>query len=196
MLKERLERWVWVVAGWCVASGSISLAAPRATTLDGKALDLLGEESKAVVAFVFVAVECPISNRFAPEVNRIYKDFSGDDFQMWSIYTDDFFTTEEIQGHRSDYGYLLPSLTDFDRNLARYCGATVTPEAVVFVREEAGSYRMVYRGRVNDQYVDFGRWRPKPTKHDLRDVLESLRNGEAGRFEFRATKAIGCYIGE
>jgi len=148
------------------------------------------------VVVLFVAVECPISNRFAPAVNRIYAEFESSALAMWTVYTDDLFTTEEIAQHRVDYQYKMPALIDFDRKLAKYCGATVTPEAVVFVRDESKQYRMIYRGRLNNQYVDFGKWRPEATKQDLRDILESIRNGKSMELAFQTTKAIGCYIGD
>jgi len=171
-------------------------AHPTGTTLEGARVDIFGDDSKDVVVILFVAVECPISNRFAPEVNRIYEEFENGDFQMWAVYTDELFTRKEIEAHRSDYQYRMPALIDFDRALAQYCGASVTPEAAVFIREDSGEYRMVYRGRVNNQYVDFGKWRPRPTKHDLREVLELLAGGKSDSIAFRSTEAIGCYIGE
>ncbi len=72
----------------------------------------------------------------------------------------------------------------------------MTPEAVVYARDEGGAYRMTYRGRVNNQYVDFGKWRREPTKRDLREILERLRSGKRSELAFTETKAIGCYIGE
>ncbi len=171
-------------------------ATPSSKTLEGMRVDLFADPSKDVVVILFVAVECPISNRFAPAVNRIYGDFESNDFAMWTVYTDDLYTTDQIEKHRTDYQYKIPALIDFDRKLAKYCGASVTPEAVVFVRDESEQYRMVYRGRVNNQYVDFGKWRPEATKQDLREILESIRIGKSKDIAFQTTRAIGCYIGE
>ena len=170
--------------------------APSGETLAGAQVDLFADASKDVVVILFVAVECPISNRFAPAVNRIYRDFEANDFAMWAVYTDDLFTTDQIEAHRTDYQYKMPALIDFDRKLAKYCGASVTPEAVVYVREDSGRYRMVYRGRVNNQYVDFGEWRRKPTQQDLLDVLLQIRENGIGSIKFHETRAIGCYIGD
>lgn len=143
-----------------------------------------------------MAVECPISNRFAPAVNRIYRDFEARDFAMWTVYTDDLFTTDQIETHRTDYQYQMPALIDFDPILARYCGTTVTPEAVVYVRENSETYRMVYRGRVNNQYVDFGKWRQRHTKQDLLEVLTEFHENGIVDIEFRETRAIECYTGD
>ena len=178
-------------------SGTLQMNAdPNVSSLEGIEIELFGDETTKIAVVLFVAVECPISNRFAPAVNRIYDDFESSEFAMWTVYTDDLFTTEEIAQHRTDYQYRMPALVDFDRTLAKYCGATVTPEAVVFIRDESKQFRMAYRGRVNNQYVDFGKWRLKPTKQDLREVLTAIRKGKGNGIVFVETEAIGCYIGE
>ncbi len=190
-------RGILLGIAWSISLGAFFLdARPEGTLLDGTNVDLFGDPTIETVVVLFVAVECPISNRFAPAVNRTYAEFESSAFAMWTVYTDDLFTTEEIAQHRTDYQYKMPALMDFDRKLAKYCGATVTPEAVVFIRDESEQFRMVYRGRVNNQYVDFGKWRPEATKQDLRDILESIRNGKSAELEFHATRAIGCCIGE
>jgi hypothetical protein len=67
-------------------------------------------------------------------------------------------------------------------------GATVTPEAAVF----DGNWNIVYRGRINDQFEDFGKSREKPTTHDLRDAIEATLTGR--KIAEPNTKAVGCYI--
>jgi hypothetical protein len=66
----------------------------------------------------------------------------------------------------------------------------VTPESVVFnARRE-----IVYRGRIDDLYVDFGKSRPEPTTHELADAVEAVANGQPVRVG--STKAVGCYISD
>ena len=72
--------------------------------------------------------------------------------------------------------------------LVRRAAATVTPEAAVF----AADGRMVYRGRIDDWYVSFGKSRPAPVKRDLRDALEAALVGR--EITDSRTTAIGCYI--
>ena len=52
----------------------------------------------------------------------------------------------------------------------------------------------IYRGRIDDRYTDFGKWRANPTREDLKEVLQSLVEGQQP--ETRETQAIGCYIAE
>ena len=79
-------------------------------------------------------------------------------------------------------------MLDHDHKLTRLADAQVTPEAAVF--DDKG--RLVYRGRIDNLYADFGKKRAKPTRRDLRDTLDALLAGKA--LAKRTTKAVGCYI--
>ena len=82
------------------------------------------------------------------------------------------------------------AVIDHARRAVALSGATVTPEAAVWA-EGSG---LVYRGRIDDLYVDFGKQRVEPSQRDLREVLDAILSGEIP--PFRSTKAIGCYIEE
>ena len=59
---------------------------------------------------------------------------------------------------RYAYEGAVEAVRDPEQALVKFAGATVTPEAAVV----AGG-RVVYRGRIDDRYVDLGRERPAPT---------------------------------
>ena len=69
------------------------------------------------------------------------------------------------------------ALRDPDHTLVAATKATITPEAVVF----DGNWSQVYRGRINDQFEDFGKSKPAASKHDLRDAIEATLAGQASR---------------
>ena len=52
--------------------------------------------------------------------------------------------------------------------------------------------RMVYRGRIDDRYVDFGQTRVAATSHDLQDAVEAALAGRS--VSPSRTTAIGCFI--
>jgi len=85
------------------------------------------------------------------------------------------------------------ALRDPRHELVRLAGATVTPEVAVFVAHPSEP-RMVYRGRIDDRAVDFGRSRPEARTRDLADVLDALRAGRT--LTPRTTTAVGCVIAE
>ncbi|MEC8337167.1 MAG: redoxin, partial [Planctomycetota bacterium] len=74
--------------------------------------------------------------------------------------------------------------------LVQQMGVRVTPEAAVLDR----SGRLVYRGRIDDRFVDFGKTRQAPTRNDLQIAIQEVLAGSA--VQVPATKAIGCFIAD
>ena len=163
------------------------VADPIVTDLDGRAVDPFSDPSKWQV-FVFTSVDCPIANRYAPELQRIGAAFAGPRLQIRLVYADPGQSAEEIRGHLRDYGYDFDALRDTQHALVDLIGATITPEVAVFDTER----RLVYRGRIDDLYVDFGKRRAAPTVRDLEETLSALIDGH--ELSPRTTTAVGCYI--
>lgn len=63
----------------------------------------------------------------------------------------------------------------------------MTPEAAVFY-----ATKLVYRGRVDDRYVSWGKAQATPSRRDLSEVLDACLGGKPP--VFRTTKSWGCYI--
>ncbi len=141
-----------------------------------------------IVVLLFTAIDCPISNRYAPEVARLCEQYSERGVDFWLVYPRPSTTAEAAEAHRQEYAYPCPAFRDPDRAVARLCGATITPEAVVFDTNR----RLRYRGRINNRYVDFGKTRAQATQHDLADALDALLAGE--QVPTPITEAIGCPI--
>lgn len=137
---------------------------------------------------VFTTIDCPISNRYAPEINRLAEKFAGK-AAFVLVYPVAADTPELIRAHQQKYGYRLDSIRDTSHQLVRKSGVTVTPEVAVMVGD-----RMVYRGRIDDRYVAFGKDRPQPTQRDLEVVLEAVAAGQP--VARRETRAIGCILAD
>src|SRR5689334_16865708 len=90
------------------------------------------ESKEKVVALVFVSSECPISNKLAPELERLHKRFSKKDAEVWIVYPNASDGEKEIVKHRKEYRITAPFVRDEKHELVKKAGATITPEAVVF----------------------------------------------------------------
>lgn len=143
--------------------------------------------SKAVV-LVFVGVDCPLSRRSAPELIRLFGEYSSRGVMFYAVHSDPSAESEEVERHARQFGYPFLGLLDRKQELARQAGATVTPEAAVI--SPAGE--LLYRGRIDDRVVDFGKSRPKPLREDLRGALEEILAGQP--VSQSKTKAVGCAI--
>jgi hypothetical protein len=109
------------------------------------------------------------------------------------VFVDPAETAATVRAYLHDYGYGGRALRDPAQRLVHLAGATATPEAAVFVPSSDGPV-LVYTGRIDDRYVDIGRMRPAPTKHDLDEVLTAVAQGQ--RLEVRSTPAVGCLIAD
>lgn len=164
-------------------------APPPLVDLDGRPADPLADGAAATV-FLFVRTDCPISNRYAPELRRLWQEHAPRGAAFYLVYPDAAETPGEIRRSTEAFGYPFPALRDPEHRLVARTGATVTPEAAVF--DAAG--RMVYRGRIDDRWAGLGRPRAAPTRRDLDEVLAALLAGEP--VAPRTTPAIGCFIPE
>ena len=178
-----------IVTGLLVGcGGEAPFTRLQLSDLTGRQVDPLQTTDARATVFLFTRTDCPISNRYAPEVRRLYDKFASSNVAFWLVYLDREESVEAIRRHKGEYEYTFGALRDPQHALVRMTGARVTPEAAVFVP----GGRMVYRGRIDDRYVDFGRTRPAPTKRDLEDVLEAVLEGR--QIATTTTTAVGCFI--
>src|SRR4029077_19627160 len=96
-----------------------------------------------------------------------------------------------IREHMSAYSYtgVFEPFRDPKLALVKFAGVTVTPEAAVV----AGG-KVVYRGRIDDRYVDLRREAPAPTRRDLFEALTAIAAGKP--VAQPATQAVGCFISD
>jgi hypothetical protein len=81
-----------------------------------------------------------------------------------------------------------PVLLDPTQVLVKKSGVTIAPEVAVL----APDGKVVYRGRIDDWYVDYGKRRAEPTQRDLRNALDAVVQGKG--VPAATTQAIGCYL--
>jgi hypothetical protein len=143
-----------------------------------------------MTVLIFVSVDCPVSNRYAPDIKRLYDTFTARGIRFRLVYPNPLDNRDAISRHLAAFGY--PPIADRDRahTLVRMAGASVTPEAAVFDAHQ----RLVYRGRIDDRFVELGRERPAATRHDLRDALEATLAGKP--VNPSRTQAVGCFIAD
>ena len=144
----------------------------------------------AMTVLIFVSTECPVSNRYAPDVKRLYEQFTPQGIRVRLVYPNPLDDQSVINKHLQDYGYPQIAQRDPTHALVKLAGATITPEAAVFDAQQ----RLIYRGRIDDRFVELGRERPTATRHDLRNALPALLAG--GRVDPARTQAVGCFIAD
>lgn len=163
----------------------------RVRTLDDTPIDpFAAPAGTRAQVFVFVSVDCPISNRYAPEVRRLYEKYSRQGIVFSLVYPNPAESPDVIRRHIKDFKYPVRGLRDPRHDLVKAAGATITPEAAVY----DGQSRLLYHGRIDDRYVSLGLERPVVTKRDLDEVLSDVVAGRPVRQA--SAQSIGCYIAD
>ena len=143
---------------------------------------------KASVLF-FITSDCPISNSYAPEIQRICSEYGPKQVSCDLVYVDPTLTVADVKKHVQDFGYSgLPAILDSSQKLVKAAGASITPEAAII----GPSGQVWYRGRIDNVYAALGKRRPEATEHDLRKALDEILSGKP--ISTPQTQAIGCYI--
>jgi hypothetical protein len=168
-------------------SHSFGTSGDEATTLDGRALDPLATTRVATV-LVFVATDCPLSNRYAPDLARMHEKYMSRGVEFFLVYASSE-TAPVIAQHVRDYALPMTALRDPKHHLVALAGVHSTPEVAVF----SPHAHLVYRGRIDDRQVQFGVARSEPTKRDLEEILDRLVAGQAPS-NLIETPAVGCAI--
>lgn len=158
---------------------------------DGRLVDpFLAAENSAAIVFLFASVDCPVSNRYAPTVQRLHAAFSSKNVAFWLVYPNPTDTPAAVRAHLKDYSYPVHALLDPRHELVKLAKASVTPEAALFDRTRL----LAYHGRIDNRYVSLGVERPAATEHDLADALTAVLAGQ--RVANGSTQAVGCYIAD
>ena len=97
---------LWGAVG-CGAGDSNILELPQ---VGGKVAKPFAATNVAAVAFIFMSTECPISNRYAPEVQRLQAKFSKTAF--WLVYPNRGESDQAVAEHLKEFRHTAPALHD------------------------------------------------------------------------------------
>jgi hypothetical protein len=176
---------VLLVRSPAVRAGQIHLL-----DLENRRVDpLISVSGVKATVLVFISIDCPVSNRYAPEVRRLSESLASKGVAFWLVYPNASESPRQIRDHLTSFSFPMQALRDPEHALAKQVHATVTPEAVVV----AGG-RILYRGRIDDRYVRLGVERAAPATRDLEDALTAVVAGK--RVEHPTTQAVGCFIAD
>ncbi len=143
---------------------------------------------KRAEVLLFLETDCPLSNSYVPELNRIHDTYASRGVVFYAVQGDATVADEAVRKHVKDFGYSFPYLFDPQETLASLTGATVTPEAAV-LSPDGG---LLYLGRIDNKLEDWGKQRVQVTEFDLRDALDAVLAGKP--VSHARTKALGCAI--
>jgi len=139
---------------------------------------------------LFVRTDCPITNRYAPEIGRIAQEFASRGVEFWLVYPDVSETDDAIARHKSDYKLPGTPIRDPKHLLQKRAEAKISPQAAVF--DHSG--HLMYSGRIDDRYIAFGKARSAAQTHDLESAIEATLDGKP--IKEPRTRSVGCYLAD
>jgi thiol-disulfide isomerase/thioredoxin len=165
-----------------------SSAQKTAVDLSGAAADPFKASAGKIVVLVFVRTDCPISNRYAPLIEQL-SEKNTDKTSFWLVYPDKSTTAENIRMHEREFGYTLPALRDPQHVLVKKSQVEITPEAAVFDAHQ----HLIYHGRIDNLFQDFGHARSAATTHELGDAIRAALDGTPAP---EHAPGVGCFISD
>ena len=179
-------------AVFAAATHSPQLNPPSVVFDSGKnAVEQLASANARVIVLIFAATDCPISNRYIPEIARLDHELAAQGVAFWWVFPNPGDTLAMVQKHAHEFSIATPTLIDFHQELTRMSHAAVTPEAAIFTVKD-GSLDEVYRGRIDDRYIAFGQERPQAMHHDLEEAIKAALAGRA--IPKPSGRPVGCSI--
>jgi len=183
------SRFLVAIVVLCTALVVSTNSQGLAIDLAGKPFDPFRAARGKVGVLVFLRTDCPISNRYAPMIQQLGAD-RVDRATFFLVYPSRKETAETIHRHLKEFGYTLAAIRDPQHILVKQSAAQITPEAAVFNAKG----QLVYHGRIDNLYEDFGHTRKRATTHELADAIAAATARKS--LSASATPAVGCYISD
>jgi mono/diheme cytochrome c family protein len=158
--------------------------------ISGTVHPLADDPEVNATALVFLSTQCPISNKYVPELNRLAAAAraSTDATHFFAVISDPSVTRAAAARYVAEYQITFPVLFDASGELAHRLNPKMTPEA--FVLDRHGDVK--YRGRIDDLWLDLRKQKNAATTHDLADALAAVAAGRAPQVDH--TQPIGCFF--
>ncbi len=184
-----MGHWTLAAVLFLAVSPGLLSARRQVLDLDRGSTDPFKNNPGKIVVLIFVRTDCPISNRYAPLIQQMSVKY-GKEAHFYLVLPDKTETAKSIQGYLQKFQYTLQALRDPAHALVEKSGVKVTPEAAVFDAKR----NLVYHGRIDNLYQEFGRARRAATTHELADAIEAASKGVRPATESAA--GIGCFIAD
>jgi hypothetical protein len=185
------HRAVLVILTLVLACTCIHATEPYGLDLEGRPVRQLGGPGIRVVVLIFAASDCPISNRYVPEIARLSHEFAARGVRIWWVFPNPEDTAPIIAKHNADFAIEESTVLDSRQSLVHLAHVGITPEAAVFA-VDGDVLQPVYRGRIDDRYLSIGRERPQPNRRDLEAAIAAALAGES--VPQPAGPPVGCSI--
>ncbi|MBL9123629.1 MAG: redoxin domain-containing protein [Planctomycetaceae bacterium] len=138
-------------------------------------------------ALVFLNTTCPVAQRYLPRLEELHKKYAEQGIQLVGVYNSQDETPKDIAAHGLAAGLSFPIVWDEEQKCTKDLGVQRVPQAVLL----DGAKRVVYSGRIDDQYRTGG-VQPRVGRHDLVEAIDELLAGKS--ISVAETPVDGCKV--
>ncbi len=172
------------------ADPSVGLLPQTVYDSSGQPHQPLQVSGDSVHVLIFTSHECPIAKGYSPTLRALADGWRAQNrVRLFLVHVDPDLTPEAAREHTAAYDLPGTVVMDPRQGLARRCGATITPEAVICTAQG-----IAYRGRIDDQWRKLGSRAPAASRHDLRDAVGAVLAGKS--VPKPHPPAVGCLLPE
>jgi hypothetical protein len=166
-------------------------AEPYGVDLNGRPVHELAGPDTRFVVLMFAASDCPICNRYVPEIARLDHEYASRGVRIWWVFPNPEETASIVARHNREFAIKQRTVLDSQQALVHLAHVTITPEVAIFSVDRDGMHE-IYRGRVDNRYMEIGRERPQPDHRDLELALAAALDGKP--IPQPAGPAVGCSV--
>lgn len=138
-------------------------------------------------ALVFLNTTCPVAQRYLPRLEELHKKYAEQGIQFVAVYNSQDEMPRDIAAHGLAAKLTLPLVWDEEQKATKALGVERVPQAVLL----DGSRKVVYSGRIDDQYRTGG-VQPQVGRHDLAEAIDELLAGKP--ISVAQTAVDGCKV--
>lgn len=171
-----------------VAAAELRLPAAKLPSVTGGTAEIAALAGKHATLLVFLSPECPISNGYLPQINRLAAAHRDRGVSVIGLHPNAGAGIKELAVHRKEYDIQFPVLKDPGGEVAKTLGIETCPAVCLFDAEG----RLQYRGRIDDRHARRGTAAGEVRSHDLNDALTAVLAGKP--VKVASTQPIGCPI--
>ena len=141
-----------------------------------------------ISVFVFMDVECPISQFFTKNLQTLSVKFAKEGIIFIAVFPTKYTNENEIKSFNNKYNFTIPSVLDKFQHITKLLNANVTPEVFVLNKKS----EIVYSGCIDNSFFALGKLNLNPQKFYLEQTFELLINNKIPLKSH--VEAIGCEI--
>ena len=138
-------------------------------------------------ALVFLNTTCPVAQRYLPRLEELHKKYAAQGIQLVGVYNAQEDEPREVAAHGLSAGLSFPIVWDEEQKCTKALGIERVPQAVLL----DGAKKVVYSGRIDDQYRTGG-VQPNVGRHDLAEAIDELLAGKP--ISVAETPVDGCKV--